>query len=199
RVVAIIVLPLGLGVYIFSDLVTKILLGNQWSEASGVIGLWALTSSITIVFSYFNSEVYRAKGRPKLSFISQMLHLIFLVPVVAISGSYGFWPLVIARSWSRMQGIVVGFIIMKFVIGFPILKTIKNVMPIMISTSLMGIIGYALLQLYEGILWNLFAILVCVLFYFGIVMAFPNLRKEIFSISKKIIPKSIMEKLNQNS
>jgi len=49
---------MGIGVYLYSDLATKILLGSQWNEASRVIGLWAITSSITIVFSYFNSEVY---------------------------------------------------------------------------------------------------------------------------------------------
>ena len=68
RLVSIIVFPLGVGVYLYSDLATKIMLGSRWSDASGVIGIWALTSAIMIVFGHFCSEVYRAKGKPKLSF-----------------------------------------------------------------------------------------------------------------------------------
>lgn len=194
RLVSIVVLPLGIGVYLYSDLATKILLGNQWTEASGVIGVWALTSSITIVFSYFNSEVYRAKGRPKLSFLSQILHLIFLVPVVVISSGYGFWPLVYARSWARTQGIIVGFLFMKFAIGFPVLKTIKNVLPTVVAASAMGIFGYLLKQLNQGIIWSLFSILFCVLLYFSIISLFPNIRKEMLTLLRKTMPKSIINK-----
>src|SRR5690606_25193331 len=129
RLVAIIVLPLGIGVYLYSDLATQILLGNQWGEASKVIGVWALTSSIMIVYGHFCSEVYRAKGRPKLSFLGQILHLVVLIPTCLISSDYGFWVLVYARSWIRMQFVVVHFIIMKFAIGIPVIKTIKNVFP----------------------------------------------------------------------
>src|SRR5690606_8362276 len=71
KLVSIFVFPLGVGIYIYSDVVTHILLGSQWIEASGVIGTWALTSSIMIVFGHFCSEVYRSKGRPKLSFVAQ--------------------------------------------------------------------------------------------------------------------------------
>ena len=68
RLVSILVFPLGVGIFLYSDLVTKVMLGNRWNEASDVIGIWALTSAIMIVFGHYCSEVYRAKGRPKLSF-----------------------------------------------------------------------------------------------------------------------------------
>lgn len=194
RMVSILVLPLGIGVYLYSDLATEVLLGSQWSEASGVIGIWSLTSSITIVFSYFNSEVYRAKGRPKLSSLSQMLHLTFLVPVVIVSGRYGFWTLVYARSLARLQGTLIGFIFMKFLIGIPILKTIKNVFPSMIAATTMGILGFILKNLNQSIVWSLFSILCCIIFYFGIIFLFPNNRNELLSLLEKILPKSIVPK-----
>src|SRR5690606_28261635 len=67
RLVSILILPIGVGIFLYSDLATKLLLGSQWAEASDVIGIWALTSSITIVFGHFCSEAYRAKGKPKIS------------------------------------------------------------------------------------------------------------------------------------
>ncbi|MFA9396903.1 MAG: lipopolysaccharide biosynthesis protein [Clostridiaceae bacterium] len=186
RFVSILVFPLGVGVYIYSKLATKILLGSKWSEASGVIGIWALTSAIMIVFAAFCSEVYRAKGKPKLSFLAQLLHLVVLVPTCIISARYGFWTLVYARSWIRMEAILVHFIIMKFAIRFPVEKTFKNVMPTGVSAIVMGVVGYLLQQISNGIGWSLVSIIICCLFYFGILYMFPSMRKEMNGIIEKL-------------
>jgi PST family polysaccharide transporter len=185
RLVSIFVFPMGVGVFLYSDLATQILLGSQWSEASGVIGVWSLTSAITIVFGYFCSEVYRAKGKPKLSFLSQVLHLVVLVPVCIISSKYGFWPLVYARSWIRMQGVLVGFIIMKFAMGIPMFKTLGNVFPTAISAAGMGLFGFYLRQLYDGVVWSFASIIICIAVYFGLLYIFPNIRKEMTGIVKR--------------
>lgn len=178
RYVSIILFPLGIGVYIFSNLATKIFLGNQWGEASGIIGIWALTSAIMIVLGSFSSEVYRAKGRPKLSFLAQVLHLFVLVPVCIISSKYGFWELVYARSWIRMELVLVHLFIMKLAIGIPIFKTFRNVLPSAISAIIMGIIGFYLQQLHEGVVWSFLSIIICMVVYFGLLYLFPNIRKE---------------------
>lgn len=194
RLVSVFVFPLGIGVCLYSDLATKILLGNKWMEASGVIGVWALTSSIMIVFGHFCSEVYRAKGRPKLSFLAQLLHLIVLVPVCIISSGYGFWPLVYVRSWIRMEFVVVHFIIMKLAIGFPVLKTLKNVMPAGISSLLMGIVGYMLKQVSNSLLWSFASIIICIVFYFGILYLFPDIREKMNIIGIKVKEKLLKRK-----
>src|SRR5699024_11529653 len=85
RLIALFVLPMGAGLLLFSDLATMIILGSQWSEASNVIGAWAASRAILIVFGYTASEVYRSKGMPKYSFYAQLLHLIVLVPTCVIA------------------------------------------------------------------------------------------------------------------
>lgn len=185
RIVSAIVFPLGIGVYLYSDLVTKILLGSKWSEASGVIGVWALTSAIMIVFGSFCSEVYRAKGRPKLSFLAQILHLVVLVPVCIVSSKYGFWTLVFSRSWIRLEFVLVHLVIMKVAIGFPVEKTFINVMPTAISALAMGVLGYLLQQVNKGIFWSIVSVIICSIFYFGVLYLFPDMRKQIMSIIKK--------------
>lgn len=189
RLISIMVFPLGVGVYLYSDLATQILLGSQWSEASGVIGIWALTSSVMIVFGNYCSELYRAKGSPKLSFVAQLLHLIVLIPACIISSKYGFWSLVYTRSLIRLQFVIVHLIIMKFVIKFPISKIFKSVFPTAFSAVAMGVFGYLLQQINEGLVWSLFSIILCALFYFGILFVFPNIRREIFGLTKKVLPK----------
>ncbi|WP_186431545.1 lipopolysaccharide biosynthesis protein [Clostridium sp. BSD9I1] len=179
KIVSIFIFPLGIGVYLYSDLATKILLGGKWEEAREVIGIWALTSAIAIVFGHFCSEVYRAKGRPKLSFLAQILHLVILVPVCIISSKYGFWVLVYARSWIRIEGILVHFIIMKFVIGISVVNTFRNVMPTAISSVVMGVLGCFLQQISKDLLWSFISIIICSIFYFGVLYLFSDMRKEI--------------------
>jgi len=197
RLVSIFVFPLGVGVYLYSELATKILLGNRWNEASGVIGIWALTSAITIVLGHFNSEVYRAKGRPKLSFIAQLLHLVILVPVCIVSAKYGFWALVYARSWIRMQSIIVHLIIMKISIKFPVGKIFLNIMPTAVSSVSMGLLGFLLQQLHKGMLWSFISIIVCILFYFVVLYLFPSMRKDINVILSKLKIRSSKDTLNK--
>lgn len=189
RLTSILVLPLGVGIYLYRDLATQIFLGGKWEEASGVIGVWALTSAITIVFSFFNSEAYRAKGRPKLSFLAQVLHLIVLIPACIISSEYGFWPLVYTRSWVRLEFVLVNFIIIKLALGFQIYKMLKNVFSPAFGAICMGIFGYFLHQLNVGLIWDVVSIILCVSFYLLILNIFPSTRNEVFGLVKGMLPR----------
>jgi len=182
RLTAVFLIPMGIGIFLFSDFVTYILLGNQWMEASGFIGIWGLTSAFTIVFSHFSSEVYRSKGNPKISLISQLIHLVFLIPILLISVKYGFEILYVSRSLVRIQGVLTGLIIMHFIYKFKIYNVLRNTMPMIISATIMGIVGYFLQKINSGILWQLFAMGICIIVYFSILfLLFPKIRKEIFS------------------
>ncbi|RAV13804.1 lipopolysaccharide biosynthesis protein [Paenibacillus contaminans] len=195
RLASILIFPIGVGVFLYSDLATQLLLGSHWKEASGVIGIWGLTSSIMIVFGHYCSEVYRAKGRPKLSFLSQALHLIVLVPTCVIAAKYGFWPLVFARSLVRIQFVIVHLSIMKIKIKISVLNTFRNVLPTMIATIAMGLFGYFLKTVVsESILWSIFSIVLCVCLYLIVLFFFPTLRMELMSLITKVSPKKLFKK-----
>ncbi|SDH73597.1 lipopolysaccharide biosynthesis protein [Desulfosporosinus hippei] len=188
RLVAYLVFPLGVGLFLYRDVATRILLGEQWIEASDIIGVWALTSAIMIIFSNFNSEVYRSKGKPKLSFVAQILHLSFLVPTCLISLNYGFWALVYARSLIRFQGVIVGFIIMHFVMGFPVLKTLKNIIMPIICALIMFCVALLLKQISSSMLWSFASMAICVLVYAVTMFAFAaNDIKSLRGIIKRDI------------
>ena len=57
RKLNLLIAPLGVGVFVFRDLFTAIMLGDQWTEAATFIGLWALTYSLRIMFGYFNGMI----------------------------------------------------------------------------------------------------------------------------------------------
>src|SRR5699024_6977766 len=174
RIVAYLVLPMGFGVFIYSDLATSIMLGSQWKEASNVIGIWALTSSFLIVTSHFNSEVYRSKGKPKISLFSQLITLVFLILTCLISVKYGFWTLVYARALIRFQGVITGFIIMKLIMDFSIIQTLKNLTMPLVLTSIMSLIAFLLTQFSNTVLWSLISILICIVVYLSLFMIFAK-------------------------
>lgn len=177
KIVGMLVIPMGVGIFCFRDLITNLLLGSQWMEASMFIGLWGLTSSITIVLSHYSSEIYRAKGRPKLSVLAQVLHIIVLWPVILIAVKYGFETLYVSRVLVRLQLILVNIVIMYLVIKISPWKMFQNVSVSSLSAIIMGIIAYALLHITSDNWWQCMSIVICVLVYIIVILLFPKERE----------------------
>lgn len=181
RNVSILVLPMGVGIFCYRDLVTQILLGNKWTEAADIIGIWALTSSVTIVLSHYCSEVYRAKGKPILSFFAQVIHLVVLIPVCIVFVKKGFWDFVYARSLIRLQLVLANLIIMNVVIRMPITEVIRNISPMVLSSIVMGAFALVLKRMSNSLLYSFLSILLCIIVYFGLLILLPSTRNEILS------------------
>ncbi|MBR5140064.1 MAG: lipopolysaccharide biosynthesis protein [Clostridia bacterium] len=180
RMTAVFVFPMGIGMLLFSELVTLILLGNQWMEAAPFVGLWALTSAVTIIFSHFSSEVYRSKGKPKISFATQLIHLCILIPVLVFSIKYGFEILYIARALVRFTLVATALIFMHFMYKFYIHKVFINVIPSLFSSIVMGVTGYFLKQINTAIWWQFAVIFICIMVYFTVLLTlFPKFRREL--------------------
>lgn len=191
KYVSILIFPVGVLLFVFSDFFTSVFLGNQWGEASGFIGWWGLTSSFTIVLSHYSSEVYRSKGRPKLSFLAQIIHLCFLVPTVLLAVKYDFQILYISRSLVRFTMIIISFVILYCVLHFPIGEMMCNVTPSIVAASIMGICSYFLLSLADSTLWTVVVLLLSIAIYLLIILLFPSERAIVYSFGKRIIQKKI--------
>ena len=181
KYVAILIIPMGVGIYCYSDLITTILLGNQWLEASGFVGLWGLTSAITIVLAHYSSEVYRAKGRPKLSVLGQWLHIIVLWPAVIISARYGFETLYVTRSLVRLELVLVQLLIMYFVVKMSPVKMFVNIWPSCFASLVMLGIAIALRQIGDSLTWQLVSIGICTIVYFIVILCFHQEREILWN------------------
>ena len=188
KIVGLIVIPLGVGIYLFRDLITAILLGNQWHEAADFIGLWGLTSSITIVLSHYCSEIYRAKGKPKLSVLAQVLHIICLVPTVLWAIRYGFDFLCEMRALVRLTLIIINLAILYSLTRISPTSMLSN-----ISTSILGavimIVVYTLLPVSESIAIQLVWAVICAAVYFVAVMAFKENRELLYNFKHNLSAK----------
>lgn len=182
KMIAMCVLPMSVGIYMYRDLVTQILLGSQWTEATKFIGLWGLMSGLTIIFGYYSSEVYRALGKPKLSVLSQGLHLIVLIPVLVITAKKGYEVLYVARSLVRFQAIFVDLMIMWLVVKISPIKMISNMSKYVVATLGMGGLAIVLQNVSASIIWSFISILICIVFYFGVLYFSNEERKNILKI-----------------
>ena len=148
-------------------------------EASGFIGLWGLTSSLTIVLSHYASEVYRAKGRPKLSVLAQVLHIVVMWPVVLVAVKYGFETLYTSRSIVRLEIIIVNLIIMYLVIHISPWKMFRNIMPSCVASVIMMLVYFVLPDTQSSMVLIGYAI-ICIIVYFLTICIFKEEREIIF-------------------
>ena len=172
---AYVILPMGVGIFIFSDVITLIALGEQWIDAGYIIGIWGLTTSFKIVLSDLNSECYRAKGLPKLSLILQVIHILFLVPTCYFSLKSGFKLLVYSRAIIRFQLVITSLFVMQKIMKISIIPMVKQIVKPLFGCLVMG--GAAVIfRMYSlNFLWSLISILLCILIYiFTIILISKN-------------------------
>ena len=184
KIVGLMVVPLGMGIFLFSELATKFLLGSQWSEAAGFVGLWGLTSAITIVLAHYSGEVYRAKGKPKLSVLAQFLHIIVLLPTILVSIKYGFETLYVARSLVRLELIAVNLLIMGLLVKIPVDKMLTNILPTCIAATSMLLV--LLLPHSSSTIVNILYMGIAAIIYLVVIVCFHEERQIIFNLPKMI-------------
>lgn len=191
---SILLLPIGVGIFVFSGFITAVMLGDQWKEAAPFIGLWALMEVITVIFSRFCSNVYPAIGKPKVSVASQSLHLVALIPAVIISGHYGFRTLYITRSLIRLEGVAVNLIFLYVLIKQSPWKMFVNILPEVLSCIMMAGVGWGLLCISDNVVISFVWILICVVVYFVTLYIFPKDRLLLLKLKQQVLSKNRFKK-----
>lgn len=185
RLAGVALIPMGVGMFLYRDLLRAILLGDQWVDATEFLGIWGFLSSVTIIFSNFCSTYYRSKGKPKLSMIAQAIYLCVLIPALFFSVKVSFRTLYYARSLATVFAIIQSFVIMRIVFKFKIHQTICNVLPSVISALIMGAVAVGLQQLGSSLVWQIISVVICIVVYFGfLLLVFPNSRQEVLGMLK---------------
>lgn len=186
RIVGIFVLPLGVIIYFFSDFVTLVILGEQWMETSSFIGWWGLTNAMTIVTVNYCGEVYRAKGKPKISVITQWCHLIFLIPVVLVSIKYGYDILCVSRSLARLQSIIVNLVALYIMTKINLFDMLSNMKVSLLGSFILVVILMSI-PVPDNVYLQLLYLSICMIIYFIIICSFKSERLLILNFKKSII------------
>jgi O-antigen/teichoic acid export membrane protein len=175
-VVALIVIPIGFGMLSYKKFLTNLLLGQQWVETSGFIGLFGLSIVFTIVFSQLNSEVFRAKGKPKLSLLIQALFLVVFIPLLSYAVNRSYEALYITHSLTQFVKIIGSIAVMYYMFKISLFEMLKGTAAKIIVAVLMYLIALLLKEVSDSILWSITSIGICILFYFGSLLLIKNER-----------------------
>lgn len=127
-------LPVGAWIFIYRDLFTLIVLGDQWLSTSFFIGFWMLAGCIGIPFGYMCSEAYRAIGKPSLCAIVQFVYLIPYLSTLYLSATQGYDAISFWLPISRLTLPIINLIVMKLSIGISPLSMLMNLRYYFIAT-----------------------------------------------------------------
>ena len=187
RYMALFLVPLGVGMFVYQDFIVEILLGPQWKLAGIVLGSWALSSSLVTAISYLISEAFRAKGMPNISFLAQMAHLFVLIPVIYVCVQYDFTTFVYARSIVRVQMIVVLLYLLAIYVGMNAWLVIRNIKSYIIASAVVGTGSYVLLHLHNSMIWTIFCICISLILYLVVLYLFPTERIILTKIWESVL------------
>ena len=190
--VAMFLLPMGVGVYFYADVVTMVLFGEAWQEASDIIGIIGLTTALRTVFVSLYGDAYRAKGKFFLPLLLQLLDLVILIPVCVWGANQGFWQLTYARAFVKLDLIIPEMIALFLVCGISPVRTGKNILPSVVATGVMTGLIYLLQKVSLGLVWSVVSIVLCMILYACVLLCFPKEREMLLPMLKK--PSKIKEK-----
>ena len=185
KCVCMLLLPMGIGIFFYRDIVTDILFGSNWAEAADIIGIMAVTIAVRTIFVRLYSDVYRAKGRFFLPLVLQIVDLIILIPTCMISVNHGFWSLVYARAAIQLDLIIPELIIVFIVCGITPWKTLKNISHSLIACVAMSAVILIIRDVNDTLWWSFVSVFCCILIYFGVLLLFKEERNALFKFFKK--------------
>lgn len=182
RYCALIVIPLGFGAFVFRDFVTQILLGDQWGEASLMIGLVALALAYTILTAQFNSDYFRSQGKPKIALLVQSIYAAAMAMVLPVAVQRPFDILCISRFFLILFYAVVSTVVICLRFKVSLATILHNLLYPTVAAVIMSGVGMLLRQVSTSFVWNIVSILICAIVYLLVILLIPRTRKDLLAL-----------------
>lgn len=184
-VVALFLVPLSAGIFIFREPLVALLLGDQWGKSTLMFGLYGLVQGPMIILSYYSSEMYRSLGRPRVSTLVQIVFLFLMTPLMAVAAKQGFDAVVWAEAISRLILIVINQIVPYFVVNISFGKTIRALKEPIVCTLVMCAFAWLTYGLVAGSCVGIVLDIVgCIVVYFVVCLALPKSRSILLKLAK---------------
>lgn len=161
KLIAWIVFPLGVGIFLYKDLAVSILFGETWKEASNIIGIAALVFPFKISISSLVSISYVSKGKPSISALSQMLYIIPLIPISIIALNKGFWTFVLIRNIFIFELIFINLIFINYIMKISAINMCKNIIKPILSSLAMCVVYLLISNILTSLIGEVISIIIC--------------------------------------
>ncbi len=189
KYLGVLLMPFGLTMFLYSDVIVRIYLGNQWFEAAQLIGTWTLVHTFSLLINRFCSNAYVAIGKPHISLILSVLYAAMLIPTVLLTVDYGLQTLFVVRTLTKLVLLLLHLITIYLVIRLSPLKIIGNIAPQLLGCAAMVGTSFALNFVSNHIIWKLASMLICLTVYFGILLLIKQERVILLRIWQYAIEK----------
>ena len=163
-------------VFIYHDILTSIMLGDQWMEAGPYIGILGITSAFMIVLSYMCSEAYRAKGRPQISLLVQIIHVSVMAVAIHLAVGYGFTVLYIVRALLSFNIILINGLVAFFVLRLPVGRMLMNLLVPFLAALTMVLSSFFYRMLFTSYIWQFISMGISMCVYLCILSFFKRER-----------------------
>lgn len=186
RYLAICVIPVSVLSLAYSKVLTFILLGDQWGETQLFVGLWMFTGCVNIVFGYMCSEAYRAKGKPHLCVLVQVLYLLPILPALYISASFGYGCVSVIMPALRIVLVMINLTVAKLALGLSPLKMLANVGPSFIQSLIAATPGIAALTFTDSLHIEIVAAFLSLALYLLMLFSWKSTRETSLDLLKRL-------------
>lgn len=197
RYLAMCIIPLSFFCLVYRHALTLFLLGDQWGETELFIGLWMFTGCINVVFGYMCSEAYRAKGKPSLCVLVQVVYLVPFLPALYASASFGYECVSIVMPALRIVLAAINLTVLKVVFGISPWKMLANVWRIFGQSIIAVMPGIIVLALTESLVAEVAAALVSVSLYLVLLFRCRGTREEARALLERLGLKKLLASVRQ--
>lgn len=143
---ALVLMPIGVLLMVFADIAVSILLGEQWHDGDFFFGVWSLTAAFSILINSLASEAIRAKGMPRLSAFSQVLHFPVMWGALWYGAKFGFDAVALGMCASSLWLDAVKLVMLRQVLGFSVRKMASNIINAALPAAVAGVGAWQLRQ-----------------------------------------------------
>jgi PST family polysaccharide transporter len=172
RYIALLTLPLSVGIAAVAPLFVSQVFGPQWIAMTPALQFLALRAGLSTL-SFNSGHVLKAIGKPNIINYQMVVKLIVLVVVVWLTVPYGFVAVAAGQIGVALFSMLLDFVTMRWVIQAPLLGIARQIQPALIATlgmavlvwpvvglvtpewELLGLLGAILVGAagYTGLLW----------------------------------------------
>lgn len=145
KLLAIISLPIGFGLFAIQDHIATVFFGVHWEGIALIIGTLGLAHSISWIVGA-NGEIYRAIGRPDIETKVVSYTIFFYLAAYLVSIQYGMKYFIWTRFTLTCLAMFVSFYFAKKILQFPVLNWFK----LTISPFVASFIMYAIINNLKG-------------------------------------------------
>lgn len=131
-------LPLGIFVFVYRNLITGVILGDQWLDASKLIGFYCLACTMSISFGNFYSDAIRAKGFPFKLVLIDSVYLGLIIGLLFLASDITFALFCVFFSIIKVIQPILQVIIGRKICNVDFIEIIKNSYPQFISSILVA-------------------------------------------------------------